>query len=79
MKKLSLVLLIAGFVMANSNCTMCHNGGMASKLDILTPEEIVKKMKEYKEKGKGNPMMVDIAKGMSDKEIEETAKKYGKK
>ena len=78
MKKLFLISLIAGFAMASSNCVACHNGGMADKLDILTPQEIIEKMKEYKA-GKGNPMMVNIAKGMSDKEIEETAKKYGKK
>jgi len=78
MKKLLLVSLIAGFVMANSNCAMCHNGNMANKLDILTPQEIIEKMKEYKA-GKGNPMMASIAKEMSDKEIEDVAKEYGKK
>ena len=78
MKKL---LLIGGFVaglFAYQDCAMCHNGGMAVKLDTLTQAEIVKKMKEFKA-GKGNPMMVGIAQGMSDKEIEEAAKKYGKK
>ena len=78
MKKLFLVSLAIGFAIANSNCTTCHNGGMTSKLDVLTPQEIIKKMKEYKAK-KGNPMMVNIAKEMSDKEIEEVAKEYGKK
>jgi len=78
MKKLLLVSLVFGFAVASSNCVLCHNGSMTSKLDTLTPEEIIKKMKEYKA-GKGNRMMVDIAKGMSDKEIEEVAKEYGKK
>ena len=78
MRKLLLISLMAGFAMASSNCATCHNGGMANKLDTLTPQEIIEKMKEYKA-GKGNPMMVNIAKGMSDKEIEETAEKYGKK
>lgn len=78
MRKLLLASLISGFAMASSNCAMCHNGSMTSKLDTLTPQEIIKKMKEYKA-GKGNPMMVNIAKEMSDKEIEEVAKKYGKK
>ena len=78
MKKLLLVSLIAGFAMASSNCAMCHNGGMANRLDILTPQEIIEKMKEYKA-GKGNPMMVNIAKEMSDEEIEKVAKEYGKK
>jgi len=78
MKKLLLASLIIGFSIANSNCSVCHNGGMADKLDILTPQEIIKKMKEYKA-GKGNPMMVKIAKEMSDEEIEEVANEYGKK
>ena len=78
MKKLLGILAIAGFSFAYPNCAMCHNGGMAKKLDTLTPAEIVKEMKEFKA-GKGNPMMQNIAKGMSDKEIEEAAKKYGKK
>jgi len=78
MKKLLVLgtFIVAGF--AYSNCAMCHNGGMAKKLDSMTSAEIVKKMKEYKA-GQGNPMMVNIAKGMSDKEIEEAAKKFGKK
>lgn len=78
MRKLLLISLMGGFAMASSNCAMCHNGGMANKLDTLTPKEIIDKMKEYKA-GKGSPMMIDIAKGMSDKEIEEVARKYGKK
>ena len=78
MKKSLLLLLMGGFLMANSNCAMCHNGGMANKLDTLTPKEIIEKMKEYKA-GKGNPMMVKIAKEMSDEEIEKVANEYGKK
>ncbi|MEO1958812.1 MAG: c-type cytochrome [Nautiliaceae bacterium] len=78
MKKLALIAAVCGFAFASSNCAMCHNGGMAQKLDTLTPAEIVKKMKEFKA-GKGNPMMVNIAKQMSDKEIEKVAKEYGKK
>ena len=78
MKKLLALLAVAGFSFAYQNCAMCHNGGMALKLDTMTPAEIIKKMKEYKA-GKGNPMMVNIAKSMSDKEIEEAAKKFGKK
>ena len=78
MKKLLAFLSLAALGFAYQDCAMCHNGGMAAKLDTMTPAEIVKKMKEFKA-GKGNPMMVNIAKGMSDKEIEEAAKKYGKK
>jgi len=78
MKKLLILGAFALAAFAYQDCAMCHNGGMAKKLDTMTPAEIVAKMKEYKA-GKGNPMMVNIAKAMSDKEIEEAAKKYGKK
>ena len=78
MKKLLTILSLAGLGFAYQNCAMCHNGGMAVKLDTLSQAEIVKKMKEYKA-GKGNPMMVNIAKAMSDADIEDAAKKYGKK
>ena len=78
MKKLLVIAALGAMAFAYQDCAMCHNGGMAVSLNKLTPAEIVKKMKEFKA-GKGNPMMVNIAKGMSDKEIEEAAKKYGKK
>jgi cytochrome c553 len=78
MKKLIAMGVIAGAAFAYTNCAMCHNGGMAQKLDTLTPAQIIAKMKEFKA-GKGNPMMVNVAKGMTQKEIEEAAKKYGKK
>ncbi|EDM23994.1 cytochrome C [Caminibacter mediatlanticus TB-2] len=78
MKKILGIIAISGLAFAYQNCAMCHNGSMAIKLDKLTPQEIIAKLKEFKA-GKGSPMMVNIAKGMSDKEIEEAAKKYGKK
>jgi cytochrome c553 len=80
MKKIALVALVsAGFVFASTDCAMCHKAnGTAKPLDNLTPAQIVQKMKEFKA-GKGNPMMVNIAKGMSDEEIKKSAEKYGKK
>ena len=78
MKKILGLISLIGLSFASTNCAMCHNGGMASKLDNLTPEEIIKKMKDFKA-GHGNPMMVNIAKAMSDEEIEKVAKEYGKK
>ncbi|MRJ07217.1 MAG: cytochrome C [Epsilonproteobacteria bacterium] len=80
MKKIALVALVsAGFVFASTDCAMCHKAnGTAAPLDNLTPAQIVQKMKEFKA-GKGNPMMVNIAKGMSDEEIKKSAEKYGKK
>jgi len=80
MKKLLAIMAFAGFAFAYPNCASCHDTGMmgAKKLDTLTPAQIIAKMKEFKA-GKGNSMMVNIAKSMSDKEIEESAKQYGKK
>ena len=78
MKKLLALAAFGVMAFAYQDCAMCHNGGMAKKLDTMTPAQIEAKMKEYKA-GKGNPMMVNIAKQMSDKEIAEAAKKYGKK
>jgi cytochrome c len=78
MKKL---LIMSGFIctlMATSNCAMCHNGGMAVKLDTLTPAQIEAKMKDFKA-GNVNPMMVNIAKQMSDDEIKKVAEEFGKK
>jgi len=78
MKKLLGLLALGVMAFAYQNCAMCHNGGMAKRLDTLTPAQIEAKLKEFKA-GKGNPMMVNIAKGMSDKEIKEAAQAYGKK
>ena len=77
MKKLLGIVALGAFAFA-ANCNMCHNGGMAKKLDTLTPAQIEAKLKEYKA-GKGNPMMVNVAKAMSDKDIANAAKEYGKK
>ena len=75
MKKLLAIVAVAGFAFAsNFNCGMCHNGGMATKLDNMTPAEIVKKAKANK-----NPMMVNAIKGMSDEDLMKAAKEFGKK
>ena len=78
MKKILSLISFGILAFAYQDCAMCHNGGMAKKLDTLTPAQIEAEMKAFKA-GKGNPMMVNIAKGMSDKEIKDAAKKYGKK
>jgi hypothetical protein len=75
MKKLLTMAAIAGFAFAgNFNCGMCHNGGMAKKLDTMTPAEIVKKAK-----ANTNPMMQNAIKGMSDADLMKAAKEFGKK
>ena len=77
MKKLLGIVCLGAFAFA-ANCAMCHNGGMAQKLDTLTPAQIEAKLKEFKA-GQGNPMMVNVAKNMSNKDIATVAKEYGKK
>ena len=78
MKKILMIVEIAALSFAAENCAMCHNGGMEKKLDTLTPAQIEAKLKEFKA-GKGNPMMVNIAKGMSESQIKKVAKEFGKK
>ncbi len=78
MKKLLALAAFGVMAFAYQDCAMCHNGGMAKKLDTMTPAQIEAKMKEFKA-GKGNPMMVNIAKQMSEADIKDAAKKYGKK
>ena len=78
MKKILLSLVIAGSAFAYTNCTVCHNGGMAKPLSQFTPAEIEAKMKDFKA-GNGNSTMVGFAKAMSDTQIKEAAQKYGKK
>ncbi len=78
MKKILALATFGIMAFAYQDCAMCHNGGMAKKLDTLTPAQIEAKMKDFKA-GKGNPMMVNIAKGLSKKDIADAAKKYGKK
>jgi cytochrome c len=78
MKKLLVIAGLAGFLFAGDNCAMCHNGGMAKKLDTFTPAQIEKSMKEFKA-GKGNPMMVNVAKNMSETDIKRVSKEFGKK
>ena len=74
MKKLVLASLVAGFAVAGNipNCAGCHD------LSYLSSKEISAKMHKFKE-GQGNPMMVNIAKGLSDEDIEKVSKEYGKK
>ena len=76
MKKILLTLIgISAF--AYTNCAMCHNGGYKSKLDKYTPQEIISMMQQFKQQSMGT--MARIAKSMSDEEIKEVSKKYGKK
>ncbi len=76
MKKLSILGLLVVSALAYPSCGMCHNGMFQDSLSNLTPKEIITKMHEFK-KSNGTRMS-SIAKEMTDKEIEEVAKEYGK-
>ncbi len=78
MKKLLTLAAVGIMAFAYQDCAMCHNGGMAKKIDTLTPAQIQAKMKEFKA-GKGNPIMVNIAKALNNKDVIDSSKKYGKK
>ena len=79
MKKFLILVFAVSFLVAYKyNCVLCHNCGIAKKLDTMTAEEIIKKTKEYKT-GKGNSMMVRAVEDLSDEEIKKAAKELGKK
>ena len=78
MKKLSILglLVASAFASYSDNCTMCHNGGYQSDLNNYTQKEIITKL-HYFQKNDVSPMS-EMVKNMTDKEIKEIAKKYGK-
>jgi cytochrome c553 len=77
MKKFLFVLILAVLGFAYPNCGMCHNGSVAVDLSKFSAEEIKKDLYAFKS-GKMKHSMMDFVKEMSDEEIEEAAKKYGK-
>jgi cytochrome c553 len=74
MKKIFIVSLISSVSFAYTNCAMCHTSSYYP-LNKLTPKEISDKLYAFK---KGYGTMARIAKTMSDKDIKEVAKKYGR-
>ena len=78
MKKLLVLAVLSASAFAYTNCASCHNGGYQANLNKYTPAEIEKMMHEYKA-GKRNGMMNSIVAGMSDADIKDAAKKFGKK
>ena len=78
MKKIIAILGIVSASFAYTNCAMCHNGGMGVKLDKFPVSEIKEDLLDFKT-GKKYHSMMTFVKNMSDKEIDEAAKKYGKK
>ncbi|WP_456488275.1 c-type cytochrome [Caminibacter pacificus] len=77
MKKLLAVSLIAVLGFSYPNCGMCHNGSVAVDLKKFSAEEIKKDLYAFKS-GKMKHSMMNFVKKMSDTEIEEAAKKYGR-
>ena len=77
MKKLLTVSLFAVLGFSYPNCGMCHNGSVAVDLKKFSAEEIKKDLYAFKS-GKMKHSMMNFVKEMSDEEIEEAAKKYGK-
>ena len=79
MKKLSILglLVASAFASYSNNCTMCHNGGYKPSLNNYSQGDIIKKLHDFQKKDV-SPMS-EFVKNMTDKEIKEIAKKYGKK
>ena len=59
-----------GFSFAYPNCLACHSLNLSKK-------ELKEKLQAYR-KGQGSPMMVNIAKNLSDEELKEVIETYGK-
>jgi len=79
MKKYLLLVIFSVSAFAYAQCTMCHNGGYQVNLNKYTPKEIEKMMIEYKTGEKTGNMMTDITRKMTEEEIKEASKKFGKK
>ncbi len=77
MKKLIILGLGIAALFAYPKCTMCHNGSVAVDLSKMSYEEIKKDLIKFK-KGEMKHSMMDFVKEMSDKEIDEAARKYSK-
>jgi len=78
MKKIILLSSICMLGFAYPNCTMCHNGNVAVDLKKMSYEEIKKDLMMFK-KGQMHHSMMEFVKNMTDKEIDEAAKKYSGK
>jgi cytochrome c553 len=80
MKKLLVLGLLTASAFAYMDCAMCHvKGGMATPLTKYTPAQINKMLHEIKANKLNAPSMTGIVSGMSDADMKDAAKKYGKK
>ena len=77
MKKLIILGLGVASLFAYPQCTMCHNGSVAVDLSKMSYEEIKQDLMKFK-KGEMKHSMMNFVKDMSDKEIDEAARKYSK-
>jgi len=78
MRKVLLYISFGTLLLAYPRCTMCHDGGVGMKLDKLSAVEIKNDLLDFKI-GKKKHSMMSFVKNMSDKEIEDAARRYGKK
>ncbi len=78
MKKLIILGLSIAGLFAYPKCTMCHNGGVAVDLSKMSYKEVKEDLIKFK-KGEMKHSMMNFVKDMSDKEIDEAARKYSKK
>ena len=76
MKKLIIFIAVIIFAKNFSFCQSCHNGRKEVNLDSLKKETIIKKLKNFQKSKKGT--MYFISKKLTNKDIEEIAKTYGK-
>ncbi len=78
MKKLIILGLGVAALFAYPQCTMCHNGSVAVDLSKISYKEVKEDLIKFK-KAEMKHSMMNFVKDMSDKEIDEAAKKYSKK
>jgi cytochrome c553 len=76
MKKTAIFLTVLLFAKDFGFCTSCHNGRKQVDLHKLKKEEIVNRLKYFKKSSKGT--MHFIVKNLSEKDIMDIAKTYGK-
>jgi len=75
-KKTAILVAVMLFAKDFGFCTSCHNGRKQVDLHTLKKEQIIKKLKYFKTSSKGT--MHFIAKNLSEKDIMDIAKTYGK-
>jgi len=76
MRKIGLITLFLTGLFASSNCAMCHTSTYYP-LDKYTPEELESILLNFKKAPYGT--MGAIARQLTEEQIKEVSKKYGRK